>query len=77
MAKLDPRLLQEIQQLKRDKQTLQGQVKTLSGQSNTQGGFRSRLRTRMKGVFGGLHNPRISNSKISPLPARFKGRRLF
>lgn len=77
MAKLDARLLQQIQQLQRDKESLQGQVKTLGGQSSAQGGFRSRLRTRMKGVFGGLHNPRISNSKISPLPARFKGRRLF
>ena len=77
MAKLDPRLLQQIQELKRDKQILQGQVKTLSGQSSAQGGFRSRLRTRMKGVFGGLHNPRIVRSKISPLPARFRGRRLF
>ena len=77
MPKIDPRLLKQLKQLQRDNQSLQGQVNTLSRQSSNQGGIRDRLRSGMRGVFGGIHNPRIQNSKISPLPARFKGRRLF
>ena len=78
MSKLDPRLLHQLQQLRGENQSLQGQVSFLEGQSNVQeGGFRSRLRTRMKNVFGGMRNPRIGNSKISPLPAGFRGKHLF
>ncbi len=64
MARLDPRL-------RRQTQPLQRLVKPQGG------GFRSRVRAGMKGVFGGLNNPRIARSKISPLPSRFGGKRLF
>ena len=77
MAKFDAGLLRKLQQLREENQTLQGQVNLLGGQSGNQGGFRKRLRTRMKSVFGGLGNPRMSNSRISPLPSRLRGRRLF
>lgn len=76
-SKIDPRLLQQIQQLQRENQTLQGQVNTLKG-SNNQGGTPSGLRIGIRGIFGGgVHNPRLGNSRISPLPARFQGRHLF
>ena len=73
--KIDPRLLQQIQQLKAENQTLQGQVNALKG-SNNQGGT-LRAPNRVQRPLGGLHNPRLGNSRISPLPARFQGRHLF
>jgi len=76
VAKIDTGLLRKLQQLKEENQSLQGQVNVLKGQSN-QGGLRQNLGRTMKGIFGGLRNPRLGSSKISPLPARFRGRRLF
>lgn len=78
LGKIDPRLLRQLQRLEKDKQVLQGRVSSLEGRvSNQGGGLRDGLRSKMKGIFGGLGNPRISGSKISPLPRNCRGRRLF
>ncbi len=77
MAKVDPRLLKQIQQLRESNQNLQGQVKVLSEQSNNQGGPGRAFQSGLKRTFGGLHNPKIPKSKISPLPRGCQGKSLF
>jgi len=76
-SKIDARLLQQLQQLKESNQNLQGQVKVLREQSNNQGGSGHGFKAGMKRTFGGLHNPKIPASKISPLPRNCRGKSLF
>ena len=76
MAGIDKRLLKQLQRLQSENQNLQGQVRALTGQSNNQGGFRQKVQ-KMRSALGSIHNPRIANSKISPVPARMRGRRLY
>lgn len=77
MAGIDKRLLKEIQQLQKDNQNLQGQVKILIAQSgNQEGGFRGKV-NKMREALGRIHNPRIANSKISPVPPSLRGRHLY
>ena len=78
MTKLDPRLarlLQQTQQLQAENQSLQRQVNGLKGSNNQSGTPRGP--NRVQRMLGGIHNPRLGNSRISPLPARFQGRHLF
>ena len=76
MAGIDRRLLKQLQHLQKENQNLQGQVKALTGQSSNQGGFKQKIQ-RMRNALGSIHNPRIANSKISPVPPGMRGRRLY
>lgn len=77
MAGIDKRLLKQLKQLQQQNQNLQGQVRALTSQANNQdGGFRQKV-SRMRNALGSIHNPRISNSRLSPVPPRLRGRHLY
>lgn len=77
MARIDKRLLKQIQQLQRQNQNLQGQVSALTNQSNNQGGGFKQKVQKMREALGSIRNPRIASSRISPVPPRMSGRHLY